>query len=95
MVGKNYAPAEPPMRQDFKPPVKWYEDDDDEYKPEEDVFGSRTSIAETQHRLTGKQEITGLSLADIDNHAKKVNFKISSTYTHAQTMIKRLYNVKY
>ena len=73
--GKDYPPTEPPMRQDFKEPVKWFDDDEEEALGDYEELETITEVAATQKRLAGNKKYTGLTLVEIDKHAKNVSFK--------------------
>ena len=75
--GKEYPPAEPPMRQDFKESVKWFDDDDDDTLVDYEELDAITEADATLKRLAGKNNYTGLTLAEIDKHAKTVRIMVS------------------
>lgn len=78
--GKEYPPAEPPMRQDFKESVKWFDDDDDDTLVDYEELDAITEADATLKRLAGKNNYTGLTLAEIDKHAKTVSKKHAATF---------------
>ena len=62
------------MRQDFKEPVKWFDDDDEEALGDYEELDTIADVDATQKRLAGKKKYIELTLAEIDKHAKTVSF---------------------
>ena len=66
------------MRQDFKEPVKWFDDDDEEALGDYEELETIADVDATQKRLTGRKKYIGLTLAEIDKHAKTVSLFLSN-----------------